>query len=234
MRRLESCSSTANTSGIDDIDIDIAIAIDIAQAPLPPSRPSPPTSPTHRQSRLLFASLIAALPPSSLRSPSMVQTSMVVTASVVTVAAAVVATQPGRVSPRPEAQRAQTARQEKEQAEASTQQQRQSIRAKVEEAKEEGFPSGVEEREAYFNEQVMAGEMLSSDPTKSLESALAFYKGLKVYPAPGDLIRIYDSTVPKPILDLLAEMIAYDSSLDIRAPSPGGINLGDIPNVGLD
>jgi hypothetical protein len=26
---------------------------------------------------------------------------------------------------------------------------------------------------------------------------LAFYKGLKVYPAPGDLIRIYDSTVPK-------------------------------------
>lgn len=33
--------------------------------------------------------------------------------------------------------------------------------------------------------------------TKALESALAFYKGLKVYPAPGDLIRIYDSTVPK-------------------------------------
>lgn len=30
-----------------------------------------------------------------------------------------------------------------------------------------------------------------------LDSALAFYKGLKVYPAPGDLIKIYDSTVPK-------------------------------------
>ncbi len=30
-----------------------------------------------------------------------------------------------------------------------------------------------------------------------VESALAFYKGLKVYPAPGDLIKIYDSTVPK-------------------------------------
>ncbi len=30
-------------------------------------------------------------------------------------------------------------------------------------------------------------------------------------------------------------MIAYDSSLDIRArPAAGGINLGDIPNVGLD
>jgi import receptor subunit TOM20 len=34
-------------------------------------------------------------------------------------------------------------------------------------------------------------------------------------------------------LDILAEMIAYDSSLDIRS-RPGGINLGDIPNVGLD
>lgn len=32
---------------------------------------------------------------------------------------------------------------------------------------------------------------------KKVESALAFYKGLKVYPAPGDLIKIYDSTVPK-------------------------------------
>lgn len=73
--------------------------------------------------------------------------------------------------------------------------------------------------------------------SRKLESALAFYKGLKVYPAPGDLIKIYDSTVPKPILDILAEMIAYDSALDIRSGgsgSGGGINLGEMPNVGLD
>ena len=54
-------------------------------------------------------------------------------------------------------------RAEKEEAEASTQRQRGSIRERVDEAKEEGFPTGVEEREAFFNEQVMAGEMLSSD-----------------------------------------------------------------------
>ncbi|CAM1511360.1 Fc.00g088730.m01.CDS01 [Cosmosporella sp. VM-42] len=173
----------------------------------------------------------------------MVQTSAVVTASVATVAAVVVGyaaffdyqrrnqAEFRRNLRRNERKQARAA---KEEAEASMQSQRNQIRAKVEEAKEEGFPTGVEEREAYFNEQVMAGEMLSSDPTKVLESALAFYKGLKVYPAPGDLIRIYDSTVPKPILDVLAEMIAYDSSLDIRAPTNGGINLGDIPNVGLD
>lgn len=106
-------------------------------------------------------------------------------------------------------------RAEKEEAAASTQRQRDSIKRRVDEAKDEGFPEGVEEREAYFNEQVMAGEMLSSDrknrydsPSEiyiltfqlaahAVESALAFYKGLKVYPAPGDLIKIYDSTVPK-------------------------------------
>jgi import receptor subunit TOM20 len=42
-------------------------------------------------------------------------------------------------------------------------------------------------------------------------------------------------TTPQPILDILAEMIAYDSSLDVRASAaPAGINLSDIPNVGLD
>lgn len=51
----------------------------------------------------------------------------------------------------------------KEEAEASTQRLRSLIKAKVDEAKEEGFPAGVEEREAFFNEQVMTGEMLSQD-----------------------------------------------------------------------
>lgn len=59
----------------------------------------------------------------------------------------------------------QQARAAKEEAEASTQRQRDAIKINVDEAKEEGFPAGVEEREAYFNEQVMAGELLSQDRT---------------------------------------------------------------------
>jgi import receptor subunit TOM20 len=62
---------------------------------------------------------------------------------------------------------------------------------------------------------------------------LGLYKCLKVHPLPGDLIQLYDSAMPKPVLDAVAEMIAYDSSLDIRASS-GGINLSEMPNVGLD
>lgn len=175
----------------------------------------------------------------------MVQTSTIVTASVATAATAIVAyavyfdyRRRSQAEFRRDLRRNERrqVRAEKDEADASTQRQRDSIKRRVDEAKDEGFPDGVEEREAYFNEQVMAGEMLSSDPLHAVESALAFYKGLKVYPAPGDLIKIYDSTVPKPVLDILAEMIAYDSSLDIRSrpPMPAGINLSDIPNVGLD
>jgi hypothetical protein len=33
--------------------------------------------------------------------------------------------------------------------------------------------------------------------TKAVDAALAFYKALKVYPTPNDLINIYDKTVAK-------------------------------------
>ncbi|KAK3306867.1 mitochondrial outer membrane translocase complex, subunit Tom20 domain-containing protein [Chaetomium strumarium] len=135
------------------------------------------------------------------------------------------------------------ARAEKDQAEANLQAQRQAIRQAVDEAKEEGFPASAEEKEAYFLEQVQAGEIMGADPSKALDAALAFYKALKVYPTPGDLINIYDKTVSKPILDILAEMIAYDGSLRIGTSytGPAGVDvaelmreMGAVPGVGLD
>lgn len=88
-------------------------------------------------------------------------------------------------------------RQAKVDAEAETQQQREIIKQVVDEARQEGFPTSVEEKESYFLEQVTQGETLGTDPSRAIEAALAFYKGLKVYPQPGDLITIYDKTVPK-------------------------------------
>jgi len=102
------------------------------------------------------------------------------------------------------------ARLAKNQAEAAGAAQREAIKAAIAEAKEEGFPSSVEEKEAYFMTQVAEGEHLSTDSSSALEAALCFYKALKVYPQPSDLISIYDKTVPKPVLDILAEMIALD------------------------
>jgi import receptor subunit TOM20 len=55
------------------------------------------------------------------------------------------------------------ARAAKEEAEAHNTRQRQAIREAVQEAKEEGFPVDVEEKEAYFMQEVARGESLSGE-----------------------------------------------------------------------
>ncbi|KAM3065781.1 mitochondrial import receptor subunit tom20 [Clarireedia jacksonii] len=126
------------------------------------------------------------------------------------------------------------ARAAKEEAEANTVRQRETIKAAVQEAKDEGFPTDVEEKEAYFMSEVARGEGLSSDGGDNIEAALCFYKALKVYPNPSDLISIYDKTVPKPVLDILAEMIAADAALDVGPFGSGPGSDSGIPGVGLD
>lgn len=39
-------------------------------------------------------------------------------------------------------------------------------------------------------------------PDVAIEAALCFYRALKVYPSPADLISIYDKTVPKVRFDI--------------------------------
>lgn len=57
----------------------------------------------------------------------------------------------------------QQARRAKEDAEAETHSKRQTIKQVVDEAKDEGFPTSVEEKEAYFLDQVTIGEQLGAD-----------------------------------------------------------------------
>ncbi|GAM90195.1 hypothetical protein ANO11243_082360 [Dothideomycetidae sp. 11243] len=87
------------------------------------------------------------------------------------------------------------------------------IRAAVDEANEEGFPTDPEKTEVYFMQQVEQGEIMTAEGSDPIGAALCFYRALKVYPQPRELIGIYDKTVTKPILDVLAEMIAIDSSI---------------------
>jgi import receptor subunit TOM20 len=63
--------------------------------------------------------------------------------------------------------------------------------------------------------QVAKGESLCAEGSDNVEAALAFYKALRVYPQPKDLISIYDKTVPKDVLEILAEMVALDSGLKL-------------------
>ena len=52
--------------------------------------------------------------------------------------------------------------------------------------------------------------MLFITGTDNVEAALCFYKALKVYPQPSDLITIYDKTVPKVRLLLNCAMAVAD------------------------
>ncbi|KAI0609642.1 Mitochondrial import receptor subunit tom-20 [Pyrenophora tritici-repentis] len=116
-----------------------------------------------------------------------------------------------------------TERQAKEEAEAQGAEQKKVVREAVERANEEGFPKDPEEVEAYFMQEVAQG-------ADNVEAALCFYRALKVYPNPRELISIYDKTVPKPVLDILAEMIAVDTSIPVggsKTPSEAG-SAGDL------
>ncbi|KAI9930601.1 hypothetical protein ASPWEDRAFT_171226 [Aspergillus wentii DTO 134E9] len=113
------------------------------------------------------------------------------------------------------------ARAVKEEAEAHGAEQREAIKKAVQKAKDEGFPADLEEKETYFMTQVAKGESLCAEGTDNVEAALAFYKALKVYPQPKDLISIYDKTVPKEILEILAEMVAMDAGLKLGSFTGG-------------
>ncbi|KAA6407685.1 MAG: mitochondrial import receptor subunit (Tom20) [Lasallia pustulata] len=123
------------------------------------------------------------------------------------------------------------ARAAREEVEAQGALQKKAIKAAVEQAKAVDYPADVEEKEAYFLNEVGRGEVLCQDESNQMEAALCFFKALKVYPQPGDLIRIYDKTVPKPILDILAEMIASDPSISVGALRGGPSSEGSLPGV---
>ncbi|KAL8902822.1 MAG: hypothetical protein Q9171_007592 [Xanthocarpia ochracea] len=115
----------------------------------------------------------------------------------------------------------------KEEAEAKGANQKRKIRALVTEAQEEGYPTNVEEKEAYFMNEVGRGEVLCQNEKTHVDAALCFFNALKVYPQPGDLITIYDKTVPKPVLDIVAEMVAFDGSIPVGGfGGPSGSDAG--------
>ncbi|KAJ4342715.1 mitochondrial import receptor subunit tom20 [Didymella glomerata] len=123
-----------------------------------------------------------------------------------------------------------TQRAAKEEAEHHGAEQKKLIREAVAAANEEGFPKDPEEVEAYFMQEVAQGEGMVQKGADNIEAALCFYRALKVYPNPRELINIYDKTVPKPVLDILAEMIAVDTSIPVggsKTPSESG-SAGDL------
>ncbi|KAJ2930564.1 hypothetical protein H1R20_g6531, partial [Candolleomyces eurysporus] len=71
----------------------------------------------------------------------------------------------------------------------------------------------IEEREQYFMSQIALGEQMAAQgPTFYLPAAIAFFRALRIYPAPAELIGIYQSTVSPPVFKLVIEMTNMDVS----------------------
>ncbi|KAG0325244.1 hypothetical protein BGZ99_000899 [Dissophora globulifera] len=77
--------------------------------------------------------------------------------------------------------------------------------------KDEDFPTSMEEREKFCMEQLSAGESLfTQGPENYGTAAICFYKALKVYPAPAELVMVYQKTIPSEVFALVMGMLSKD------------------------
>ncbi|KAI6152338.1 hypothetical protein BKA82DRAFT_993451 [Pisolithus tinctorius] len=81
----------------------------------------------------------------------------------------------------------------------------------LETVRQEEVPTTPEEKEKYFMAQVGMGEQLcAKGPTFNLAAALCFYRALRVYPSPVELIVIYERTVPPPVFQIVMQLTNMD------------------------
>ncbi|KAG0187807.1 hypothetical protein DFQ28_005816 [Apophysomyces sp. BC1034] len=90
----------------------------------------------------------------------------------------------------------------------------------------ESYPTSPEEKEKYFMVQVAAGEELCAKGAEFYDDAvLPFYKALKVYPAPMELLMIYQKTVPEPVFQVIVNIMAIEQ----QAANPEGTQQQAVP-----
>lgn len=76
---------------------------------------------------------------------------------------------------------------------------------------QEKFPESAEGKEAYFMEQVSLGETLCGQGEAFYEQSVEpFYKALRVYPAPLELIMIYQKTLPEKVFRIVVNIMALE------------------------
>ncbi|CAO3703867.1 unnamed protein product [Rhizopus stolonifer] len=79
------------------------------------------------------------------------------------------------------------------------------------ECAKETYPTSPEEKEKYFMEQVTAGETLAAQGEAYYDDAvMSFFKALKVYPAPMELLTIYQKAVPEPIFQTIVTIVTIE------------------------
>lgn len=91
----------------------------------------------------------------------------------------------------------------------------------------EASRSGPAPDEQTFSQNVQIGEMLAAQgPEHHLQAAAAFFKALKAYPSPMELLMIYQQAVPPEVLAYIRKMISLDQSLS--SASQGSARAADL------
>jgi import receptor subunit TOM20 len=125
------------------------------------------------------------------------------------------------------------------------------LKASLIEISQETLPTSPQEREQYFMEQVAMGEGLAATgPANEVAAALCFYRALRVYPSPVELIMsksstirvlsrrtilislvlpVYQKTVPASIFALLMELTSLDleAGKDVPTAKPSAADVDD-------
>ncbi|KAG8716240.1 hypothetical protein FRC11_006634 [Ceratobasidium sp. 423] len=84
----------------------------------------------------------------------------------------------------------------------------------------EPLPTLPTEREKYFMDHVGMGEqLLLRGPAFEVPAAEAFYRALRAYPAPMEIIMIFQNTLPPHIFALVMELASLDVSSSASAPA---------------
>ncbi|KAF9974376.1 hypothetical protein BGZ73_002227 [Actinomortierella ambigua] len=101
---------------------------------------------------------------------------------------------------------------------------------------EQEFPTSMEEREKFCMEQLSMGEALFTRGPEGYEmAAICFYKALKVYPSPAELVMVYQKTVPPEVFTLVMEMLSIDvhkkqaKYYTVFPPSDMNVKVKEIP-----
>ncbi|KDR84067.1 hypothetical protein GALMADRAFT_695672 [Galerina marginata CBS 339.88] len=107
---------------------------------------------------------------------------------------------------------------ETEQAEATSDITPDSLREVLKSVRTEAGPQSPEEKETYFMTQVGIGEQFAAQgPKFYLPAATAFFRALRVYPAPVELIVIYEKTIIEPVFKIIMDLTQLDVKYRIEA-----------------
>ncbi|ORY98232.1 MAS20 protein import receptor-domain-containing protein [Syncephalastrum racemosum] len=98
------------------------------------------------------------------------------------------------------------------------------------------FPETPEKKEEYFMTQVAAGEALCGKGEQFYDEAvLPFYRAMKVYPAPMELIMVYQKTIPEYVFQMVVNIMALEQHKRQQGfyeqfpPKETKVKLGELP-----